>query len=151
MQACRHTFVGLATSPSAAVLLTASVSDGSVRVNVGDSNFNIPIINHVPWLQGLFGGDSLTLGKRGLNAQAPEIEIGFLQRVSRYGIQMRGGDRYYPDRLMVVCAGRHTCFGLSTCSLAASLLTTCTTSHTHTHTHTHTAYAHAIDTQEVLN
>ena len=65
------------------------------------------------------------------------------------GIQRSVGDRYYPDRLMVVCARRHTCFGLSTCSLAASLLTTCTISHTHTHTHTHTAYAHATDTQEV--
>ena len=84
-----HTFVGLATCSSAAVLLTTSVSDGSVRVNVGDSNFI--------WLQGLFGDDSLTLGERGVNAQAPEIETGFLQRVSGCG-KIRGGEGYYSDR-----------------------------------------------------
>ena len=72
-----HACVGFATCSSAAVLLTSSVSNGSVRVNVGDSSFNILKMS---WLQGLFRIDSLTLGKRGLNAQAPEIETGFLQR-----------------------------------------------------------------------
>ena len=94
MQAGIHTCVGLATCSSSAVVLTASVSDGSVRVNVGHSNFNIP---KVSWLQGLFGDDSLTLGERGVNAQAPEIETGFLQRVSGCG-KIRGGDEYYRDR-----------------------------------------------------